>query len=187
MVKRAAFWVVLTVACAATIPAAASPPEAPLVKGVVSEIQSYTPLTVFDDILIGVDGGVVTLTGKVTMPYKAADIGRRVARVAGVEQMRNEIQVLPLSRFDDSLRFEIARAIYGHPALVQYAATTHPPIHILVENGRVTLTGVVNHNVERSLAYSLASSSAAFSVQNELKTDKEMRDAARDDARKSGK
>ena len=50
----------------------------------------------------------------------------------------------------------------------------NPPIHIVVERGHVTLTGVVNSNVERVLANSLAASSAAFSVQNELKTDAEM-------------
>jgi hyperosmotically inducible protein len=163
------------VVCAATIPAAASPPESVLAKGVMSELLSYTQLTVFDDVLVGVDGGVVTLAGKVTMPYKAKDIGRLVTRVAGVQQVRNEIQVLPLSRFDDSLRTRIAQAIYGHPAFAQYAAMSRPPIHIMVENGHVTLTGVVNNNVERSLAYSLASSSVAFSVQNELKTDMEMK------------
>jgi hyperosmotically inducible protein len=146
-----------------------------LAKGVMSELLSYTQLTVFDDVLVGVDGGVVTLAGKVTMPYKAKDIGRLVTRVAGVQQVRNEIQVLPLSRFDDSLRTRIAQAIYGHPAFAQYAAMSRPPIHIMVENGHVTLTGVVNNNVERSLAYSLASSSVAFSVQNELKTDMEMK------------
>ena len=175
MVKRTAFWAVFVLVCASTIPAVASRPESVLAKGVLSELLSYTPLTVFDDVSIGVDGGVVTLTGKVTMPYKATDIGRRVARVAGVHEVRNQIQVLPLSRFDDSLRSRIAQAIYGHPAFAQYAAMARPPIHILVENGRVTLTGVVNNNVERSLASSLASSSVAFSVQNELKTDGEMK------------
>jgi osmotically-inducible protein OsmY len=44
-----------------------------------------------------------------------------------------------------------------------------------VEHGRVTLTGVVNNNVERMLARSLASAFGAFSVQNELRTDAEMR------------
>jgi hyperosmotically inducible periplasmic protein len=175
VVKRTAIWAALALVGAVAAPAAASLPDSVLAKEVVNELLSYTRLTVFDDVLVGVDGGVVTLSGKVTMPFKATDVGRRVARVAGVHEVRNEIQVLPLSRFDDTLRSRIADAIYRHPAFVQYAATTHPPIHIIVEGGHVTLTGVVNNDVERSLAYSLASSSAAFSVQNELKTDIEMK------------
>jgi osmotically-inducible protein OsmY len=51
----------------------------------------------------------------------------------------------------------------------------NPPIHIVVENGHVTLTGVVNNNVERMLAQSIASSSLAFSVKNDLKTDAEVK------------
>ena len=50
----------------------------------------------------------------------------------------------------------------------------NPPIHIVVENGNVTLTGVVNSNVERALARSLAVGFGAFSVTNDLKTDAEM-------------
>ena len=175
MVKRTAILGLLACVCAATVPAQASRPESVSVKDVANEVLTYTRFTVFDDVSIGVDGGVVTLTGKVTQPYKASDIERRVARLAGVRQVRNEIQVLPLSPFDDSLRFQLARVIYGNPAFWRYAAMANPPIHILVEDGRVTLTGVVNSTVERMLAYSLASSSAAFSVRNELKTDAEMK------------
>jgi osmotically-inducible protein OsmY len=40
-----------------------------------------------------------------------------------------------------------------------------------VENGRVTLEGVVNSNVDRMVARSIASSFGAFSVTNNLKTD----------------
>jgi osmotically-inducible protein OsmY len=52
----------------------------------------------------------------------------------------------------------------------------NPPIHIVVENGRVTLSGVVQNNVERMLARSLATTFGAFSVKNELKTDAEMKE-----------
>ena len=174
MVKRTAILGLLACVCAATAPAQAGRPESVVVKDVANEILTYTRFTVFDDISIGVDGGVVTLTGKVTMPYKASDIERRVARVAGVQQVRNEIQVLPVSLFDERLRFRLARTIYGNPAFWPYAAMVNPPIHIVVEDGRVTLTGVVSSNVERMLAFSLASSCPAFSVRNELKTDAEM-------------
>jgi osmotically-inducible protein OsmY len=54
----------------------------------------------------------------------------------------------------------------------------NPPIHIVVERGRVTLTGVVNSEVDRMLARSLAATQfGAFSVKNELKTDAEVRES----------
>ena len=142
---------------------------------IAQEVVTYPRFTVFDDVTGSVDQGVVTLKGKVTMPYKVKEIERRVSRVVGVTQVRNEIEVLPVSFFDDELRYGIARSIYGNPAFWPYAAMANPPIHILVEHGRVTLTGVVNNNVERMLARSLASAFGAFSVQNELRTDAEMR------------
>jgi hyperosmotically inducible periplasmic protein len=144
-------------------------------RDVSKEVLRYTRFTVFDDVGIAADQGVVTLTGRVTMPFKADDIGRLAGRVSGVTQVRNEIKVLPTSPFDDELRYRIARALYGNPTFWQYAAMTNPPIHIVVENGHVTLTGVVNSNVERMVAQSIASSSLAFSVSNKLKTDAEMK------------
>lgn len=143
-------------------------------KDVSKQVLRYPRYTVFDDVSIRVDGGAVTLTGKVTMPYKAEDIARVVSRVPGVTSVRNEITTLPVSFFDDDLRFRISRAIYGNSGFWQYAVMVNPPIHIVVENGRVTLTGVVNSNVERMMAQSLASSSLAFGVVNNLKTDAEM-------------
>ena len=55
----------------------------------------------------------------------------------------------------------------------ELTAATNPPIHIIVENGHVTLDGVVNSNTDRMLARSIASSFGAFSVTNDLKTDAE--------------
>jgi hyperosmotically inducible protein len=107
------------------------------------------------------------------MPYKRDDIAERIARIAGVRQVNNEIAVLPVSQFDDELRLRIARAIYGNSNFWTYGAMANPPIHIIVENGRVTLEGVVNSNVDRMLARSIASSFGAFSVTNNLKTDAE--------------
>ena len=99
----------------------------------------------------------------------------RVLRVDGVREVQNRIDVLPVSTFDEDLRYRIARAIYGNPSFWRYAARANPPIHIIVERGRVTLTGVVNSNVERMLARSLATGWGELSVSNELKTDDEVR------------
>jgi hyperosmotically inducible periplasmic protein len=145
-----------------------------VLRDVSKEVRQYSRFTVFDDVNAAIDNGVVTLMGKVTMPFKRDEIAARVARVDGVREVRNELGVLPVSPFDDELRFRIARAIYSNAAFWHYAAMANPPIHIVVEHGRVTLTGVVNNNVERMLARSLATDFGAFSVKNNLKTDAEM-------------
>ena len=144
-------------------------------KDVSETVLRYPQFTIFDDVNAAVVDGVVTLDGKVTMPFKKKDIERRVAKVPGVTRVENRIGVLPVSQFDDELRYSVARAIYGSSAFWQYASMVNPPIHIVVERGRVTLTGVVGSEVERMLARSLAGSFNAFSVTSALKTDQEMK------------
>jgi len=148
-----------------------------VLKDVATSVDRYTQFTIFDDVSASVKDGVVTLTGKVTMPYKRDDIEKRVAKVNGVVTVRDQITVLPVSQFDDELRYRIARSIYGHSNFWNYAIMANPPIHIVVEHGRVTLTGVVGSEVDRMLARSLATQFSAFSVTNALKTDAEMREA----------
>ncbi len=149
--------------------------DAAIFKDVAKQVCTYNRFTVFDDVQASVTEGVVTLYGKVTMPYKRDDLARRAGNVAGVRQVVNKITVLPVSQFDEELRYQIARAIYGNPSFWHYASMANPPIHIVVQNGRVTLTGVVNNEVEKMLARSLATGFNAFSVDSQLKTDAEMR------------
>jgi hyperosmotically inducible periplasmic protein len=148
-----------------------------VLKDVATSVDRYTQFTVFDDVSASVKDGVVTLTGKVTMPYKRDDIAQRVAKVDGVRSVDDRIEVLPVSTFDDELRYRIARSIYGHSNFWNYAIMPNPPIHIVVEHGRVTLTGVVQSDVDRMLARSLATQFGALSVTNELKTDAEVQAA----------
>lgn len=143
-------------------------------QDVSRQVLRYPQFTIFDSISANVEGGVVTLTGKVTMPYKRDAIATRVGRIDGVRGVRNEITVLPVSQWDDELRLRIARAIYGNSNFWTYGAMANPPIHVVVENGRVTLEGVVNSNVDRMVARSIASSFGAFSVTNNLRTDAEV-------------
>lgn len=134
-------------------------------------VRQYSQFTIFDDVTGRVDAGVVTLEGKVTMPYKKNEIERIVSRIDGVRELKSAIQTLPVSRFDDQLRSRVARAIYSNPSFWNYAAMSSPPIHIIVDRGHVTLTGVVNSEVDRGLARSLATGHGEFSVRNELRTD----------------
>jgi hyperosmotically inducible protein len=146
-----------------------------VLKDVATSVQRYTRFTIFDDVSASVKDGVVTLTGKVTMPFKHEEIAKRVAKIDGVTAVRDEIGVLPVSQFDDELRVRIARSIYGNSNFWNYGIMPNPPIHIVVEHGRVTLTGVVQSEVDRMLARSLATQFGALSVTNALKTDAEMR------------
>lgn len=144
---------------------------------IADQVNRYTQLTIFDSISASVDDGRVVLSGWVTMPFKKDDLERRVRKVDGVMTVDNKIGVLPVSQFDDELRFRIARAIYSHSSFWNYAAMANPPIRVVVNRGRVTLEGVVQSNVERMLARSLASGFGEFELKNELKTDAEVRES----------
>jgi hyperosmotically inducible protein len=163
-------------ALAVAAPAMAQPRKnLEIFNDVSKAVHRSVNFSIFDDVSADVDEGVVKLTGKVTMPYKAKEIESRVEKVNGVVAVENRITVLPVSQFDDELRYRIARSIYGNSSFWHYASMANPPIHIVVDRGRVTLKGVVNNDVERMLARSLASSFGAFEVKNELKTDAEVK------------
>lgn len=146
-----------------------------LAREVGRAVRDYAHFTIFDDVNGRVEGGIVTLEGKVTMPYKKSELERRVGRIDGVQELKSNIQVLPVSQFDEELRIRVARAIYGNPSFWNYAAMTDPPIHIIVEHGRVTLTGVVNSEVDKAMARSLATGLGELSVTSELRTDAEVK------------
>ena len=116
--------------------------------------------------------GQVELFGAVSQPFKKNDLYRIAQSVPGVRGVSNDIKVLPLSNFDDRLRLQVARAIYRDPVFSRYAIQAIPPIHIIVENGHVTLTGVVNNEFERNVAGIRASSSTSFGpVINKLRVE----------------
>jgi hyperosmotically inducible periplasmic protein len=174
MLTRLVMTVVLALGLSASA-YAAEREDLQVFRDISKEVLRYSRFTIFDSVHANVEQGVVTLTGKVTMPFKSTDIERRVARVNGVREVHNNIEVLPVSIYDDELRSRIARSIYGNSSFWNYAAMANPPIHVIVERGHVTLEGVVNSNVDRMLARSLANQHLAFSVTNNLKTDAEMK------------
>ena len=141
---------------------------------VATRLRRYVFLTIFDDADVEVDHGVVTLTGRVTMPYKAEAFADLAARVPGVQEVRNKVKTLPVSTFDDQLRYAVARGIYGDELFARYAIQANPPVHIIVEHGNVTLTGVVFSEVERRKAEVIARSTfAVMSVTNKLRVETE--------------
>lgn len=128
--------------------------------------------TVYDDVTGGVRDGVVTLRGRVTAPVKVERLGELVARIRGVQSVTNDIRTLPESISDNDLRFEIAYAIYADPMFLNLNMVTLPPIHVVVENGHVTLTGRVRTEIERRRAEVIAQSAAGPArVENKLQVD----------------
>jgi hyperosmotically inducible protein len=126
----------------------------------------------FDNLAFQVNGGAVTLYGQVVQPTTKSDAARRVARLARVDRVVNESDVLPPSPFDDSLRRRTYRAVFGVAGLSRYAMGANPSIHIVVDHGRVTLEGVVSNSTDAQLAYMAARSvPGAFSVTNNLQVE----------------
>ena len=147
-----------------------------VLNDVATQVSRYAYFTIFDSVNANVKDGIVTLTGKVTLPYKANEIAKRVAKVNGVTKVENRLEALPVSQFDSSLRRQIASAIYAHPALFQYGLGANPSIHVIVEHGRVTLDGVVNNDADRAIARMVASSFGSFGqVKNALQTPEEVK------------
>jgi osmotically-inducible protein OsmY len=139
-------------------------------KDLVNRVLTYPHYTVFDDVTFMLeDKGAVTLGGYVTMPFKKDELEERVGKVRGVRELKNQIQVLPASPSDDQLRQNLFQRIYGSEMFVGYAQQAHPPIHIIVERGNVTLTGAVRSNVEKRQAESIVRSTfGVFQVTNRL-------------------
>lgn len=150
-------------------PAAAQISDAALGERIAESVRSYSRFSIFDDVNINVDDRNVVLTGRVTIPLKRDEIEGRVRKIDGVRSLANEIGVLPVSQTDDRLRRVVANAIYNHPNFWRYAERANPPIHIIIEHQRVTLTGVVENQGDRILAYSLAQVTGVLSVENRLR------------------
>jgi hyperosmotically inducible protein len=128
---------------------------------------------VFDNLAYKVDGSTVTLIGQVTRPTLKSDAEKVVKDIEGVDKVDNQIKVLPLSSTDDQIRIAAYRSIFGHPGLDRYAMQAVPPIHIIVDNGRVTLEGVVANQADKDQAAIRASSvPGTFGVTNNLRVEK---------------
>lgn len=144
-----------------------------LMREVRHELVMLPYYGVFDNLAYRIDGYKVTLYGQVTRPTLKADAGRVVKQIEGVESVDNQIQVLPLSATDDRIRRAVYRAIYSNPGLDRYTLSAVPSIHIIVENGNVTLVGAVNSESDKNVANLAANGvSGVFSVKNNLTVEK---------------
>ena len=143
-----------------------------IVKEVHHELAMLPFYSVFDDLSYRVDGTKVTLMGEVVRPVLKDEAANAVKHIEGVTQVDNQIQVLPPSPMDDQIRRAEYRAIYSEPQLQMYAVRNIPPIHIIVNNGHVTLTGVVANSGDKDLAGIRANQVPnVFSVDNKLQVE----------------
>ena len=140
-----------------------------LAKQVDHELLMVPRYTVFDIISFKVDGTKVTLMGQVTWPVVKDDAENAVRSVKGVTDVDNQIQVLPVSPMDEQTRMAEFRAIYEYPSLQRYGVGSLKAIHIIVDNGHVTLVGTVDSQADKDTAGIRANGvPGVFSVTNNL-------------------
>ncbi len=163
-----------------------------IAKEVQRKLRGLTNYSVFDSLSFGIRGKTVILEGYASRPILKSDAESAVKSIQGIDSVENQIKVLPNSPFDDRIRAAVYRRIYTQPALRKYTGspvgfgrfpsvaraaggiTQDPPlgyhaIHIIVDNGHVTLTGVVNNESDATIAYMQANSTpGTFSVDNAL-------------------
>jgi hyperosmotically inducible periplasmic protein len=150
------------------------PPEEPqLAKEVRHALLMLPYYSIFDDLYFQLNGSVVTLEGACPPepPWDIkSDAEDAVKRVPGVTQVINNIKALPLSNMDWQIRRAEARAIYGDSEIgIRYGYQAVPSIHIIVDNGHVTLDGVVDNQFDDTLIRTRANTVPnVFSVTDNL-------------------
>ncbi len=126
----------------------------------------------FNYLALDVKNGVVTLDGDTVNDVAKDSALAIVACTPGVKDVVSQVNVLPVSRFDDSIRVRTARAIYRDSVLGRYASDPVHPIRIVVDNGHVTLYGTVENAMDKTIAGMRANAvPGAFSVVNKLVVD----------------
>ena len=148
--------------------------ESDLVREVRHNLLMLPYYGVFDDLGFNVEGNTVTLTGQVNDPTLKNDAGNAVKKIKDVGNVVNNIEVLPLSPADNTVRVAAYRAIYNDPSLsTRYAYRAAPQIHIIVKNGNVRLEGIVASQMDKDLInVRVHSVPGAFTIQNDLQVSK---------------
>jgi hyperosmotically inducible periplasmic protein len=143
--------------------------EAKLVKAISYDRIGYGT-TPFNAISVQVQDGTATLSGHAYGPVDASSAVALAANTPGVKNVVNEVRVDPLSSMDDRSRIQLFRTLYGYPTLSKYAMDPAKPIRISVQNGNVTLYGVVDSQMDKDVAGIRANSvPGIFKVTNDLK------------------
>ena len=179
MLKKTRLFILSLALGLAALPALATtnhgftPEQARVAEQVRKQIVTLPYYSLFDNVTFNLNGDTITLNGEVYRPSMRKSVERAALRVEGVNEVVNNIEILPTSFHDDRIRIAALRALYAHPVLNRYGFQSVPPIHIIVKNGAIRLEGVVNRESEKNVAGILANGvSGAFSVTNNLRVDK---------------
>jgi len=141
----------------------------PLEERVRLALVTLPYYNVFDNLAFQVEGTTAILSGEVTRPVLKEAAEAAVKRVTDIQDVKNNIEVLPNSPNDDRIRMDAYRAIYSHPDFTQYSIRAYPPIHIIVKDGKLKLIGVVNSESDKNrVNIRVKSVEGVFSVINDL-------------------
>lgn len=173
-IKSRLMMLAISLATAASVafaaPTSASPGAAQTNNKIRKELVTLPYYGVFDNLAYEVQGNTVILSGQVVRPTTRKDAERRIARIEGIDRVINNIEVLPVSSFDDSIRVRAYRAVFGSGSNYRHAMGANPSIHIVVNRGHVTLEGIVSNRMDSQLAYVAANQvPGVFSVTNNLR------------------
>jgi hyperosmotically inducible periplasmic protein len=152
-------------------------PDRALVEAIgrVYQLRSYTA---FDWVSGTYDRGRLTLQGFVRSTQLKEEAASAARGATGVDEVDNQLQVLPAHRGDDDIRIAAYIAIYGSSALERYAPSGQlsglavselretarfgldgtdvgrgpHSIHIIVNSGRILLRGEVRTRGDRQIA-----------------------------------
>lgn len=135
------------------------------------ELIKVPNLGVFDNLAFRLESpDTVVLTGQVIDPVVKSAAATAVLRLPGINKVENNIEVLPLSPYDDEIRLRTYYAVYSNTGFEKYAQMAVEPIRIIVRNGHVTLDGVVGNQLEKNMAVLSANSvPGVFSVTDNLR------------------
>jgi hyperosmotically inducible protein len=149
-------------------------PDAELAATLAKQLRNdrWSQGHVFNWYTVSVKNGVATISGDVRTPVDKDSALSLAANMPGVKGIVDQVKVLPTSIYDDRLRRQMVRAIYGDNVLSRYGTNPQAPIRIVVDHGHVSLYGAVQSDMDRQIAGIRASQvSGAFSVENHLTTD----------------
>jgi hyperosmotically inducible protein len=144
-----------------------------LAREIRHELIALPHYSIFDNLDFRFDGAKVTLLGEITSP-SLKTTAESAVKSLGVTSVANQIESLPVSPTDDELRLQLFRAIYTSPTLEKYAIKAVQPIHIIVNQGHVTLEGTVGSEAEKNQAEIEATAiPGVVSFNNKLRVEKQ--------------
>src|SRR5665213_1106687 len=141
-----------------TFSANAAPTTNPKVKSIPEQVHHELAMLpwygAFDNLAYQVNGTEVILSGQVTSEHAVTkdDAGKFVSSIPGVTNVINNIEILPVSLFDNQIRRAEYRAVFSRGDLGRYTLGAIPQVHIIVKNGHVSLEGVVMNQMDKNMA-----------------------------------